>query len=277
MVKNNCGPVVRDEPSPPVMGIAEWVMEKLQFSPDPVQRRLLETRSPRVLVNCTRQWGKSTVTAINADVRDAGGNGKGSVTAARTVYEAATNPRSLTVVISPSARQSGEFLRKAEDFVRQLGVRPKGDGDNEMSLVFPKGGRIVGLPGNDATVRGFSAVTMMLVDEAAFVDDDLYLAIRPMLAVSGGTLWMMSTPHGKRGFFYNVWANGGEEWERVRVPATEWPRIAAKFLAQEKREMGARQFAQEYMCEFAEGTSGVFDMDLVRKAITPNVKPLVFR
>jgi hypothetical protein len=88
---------------------------------------------------------------------------------------------------------------------------------------------------------------------------------------------MMSTPHGKRGFFYEVWANGGEEWERVRVPATECPRIAAAFLAQEKREMGARQFAQEYMCEFAERTSGVFDMDLVRKAITPNVKPLVFR
>ena len=67
---------------------------------------------------------------------------------------------SLTVVVSPSARQSGESLRKATGFVRQLGIRPKGDGDNELSLELPNGARIVGLLGTEATVRGFSAVSM---------------------------------------------------------------------------------------------------------------------
>ena len=100
-------------------------------------------------------------------------------------------------MVSPSARQSGEFLRKAEGFVRRLGIRPKGDGDNEMSLVFPNGSRIVGLPGNEATVRGFSAVSLLLVDEAARVSDELYLAMRPMLAVSDGDVWLMSTPFGQ--------------------------------------------------------------------------------
>jgi hypothetical protein len=118
---------------------------------------------------------------------------------------------------------------------------------------------------------------MMLVDEAARVNEDLYQAIRPMLAVSGGTLWMMSTPWGKRGFFYEAWANGGEEWERVRVPATECPRIPKSFLAEQKRTMPDRWFRQEYLCEFVDGTTGVFDMDLVRKAVTTDVKPMVFR
>jgi hypothetical protein len=98
-----------------------------------------------------------------------------------------------------------------------------------------------------------------------------------MLAVSGGTLWMMSTPFGKRGFFWEEWAHGGEGWLRVMVPATECPRIPKEFLAEEKRTLGARSFQQEYMCCFEEATSAVFNMELVRKAITPNVKPLVFK
>ena len=101
-------------------------------------------------------------------------------------------------------------MRKAAEFARRLGMRPKGDGDNEISLELPNGSRIVGLPGNEATVRGFSAVSLLLVDEAARVSDELYMAIRPMLAVSGGALWLMSTPFGKRGFFYETWRNGAE-------------------------------------------------------------------
>jgi len=66
-----------------------------------------------------------------------------------------------------------------------------------MSLEFPNGARIIGLPGSEATIRGFSAVSLLLVDEAARVSDDLYKAIRPMLAVSAGELWLMSTPFGK--------------------------------------------------------------------------------
>ena len=145
---------------------AAWVEEHLGWKPDETQERVLRTERKRVLLNCTRQWGKSTVTA------------------AKAVMQATREAGSLTLVVSPSARQSGEFLRKAAGFARKLRVRPKGDGDNEISLAFPNGSRIVGLPGNEATVRGFSAVSLLLVDEAARVNDELYLAMRPMLAVS---------------------------------------------------------------------------------------------
>jgi hypothetical protein len=64
-------------------------------------------------------------------------------------------------------------------------LQVKGDGDNEMSSQFPNGSRIVGLPGSEGTIRGFSAVSLLLVDEASRVPDELYLAVRPMLAVSG--------------------------------------------------------------------------------------------
>jgi len=218
---------------------------------------VLGTTRKRGLLNCSRQWGKSTITA------------------AKAVHQASSEPGSLTLVVSPSARQSGEFLRKAGGFVRKLGIRPKGDGDNELSIQMPNGSRIVGLPESEATIRGFSAVSLLLIDEAARVSDEVYRAVRPMLAVSQGALWLMSTPFGKRGFFYEAWAHGGGEWERIRAPATECPRIPREFLEEERAVQGERWFRQEYLCEFEDAVSGVFARDLVDRAITDEVEPLV--
>jgi phage FluMu gp28-like protein len=63
----------------------------------------------------------------------------------------------------------------------------------------------------------------------------------------------------------------------VRVPADECPRIPPSFLEEERNTMGDRYFRQEYMCEFVDSVSGVFDRDLVEGAITDEVAPLVFR
>jgi hypothetical protein len=236
----------------------EFVTMRLGFVPDPKQELLLRGRIRRGLLNCSRQWGKSTVTAAMA------------------VYRAYTIPDSLVVVLSPSGRQSGEFLRKAAGFARRLGIRPRGDGDNEISLLFPDGSRIVGLPGMENTVRGFSAVSLMLIDEAARVNDDLYKAVRPMLAVGDGDLWLMSTPNGQRGFFYEEWAHGGDRWERLSVPASECARIPASFLDEELAVMGERCFRQEYCCEFVDTEGTLFDSELIKRAINYDLKPLEF-
>jgi len=237
-------------------GAVAWVREKLGFDPDEVQARVLSTSNKRGLLNCTRQWGKSTITA------------------AKAVHQACMEAGSLTLVVSVGGRQSGEFVRKAARFVRRLGVRVKGDGDNEISIEFPNKSRIVGLPGNEATTRGFSAVSLLLVDEAARVDDDLYKAVRPMLAVSGGSLWLMSTPNGKQGFFWEAWEHGGPEWERIQVPATECPRISAAFLEEERRALGPWWYRQEYECQFSETVDQLFGYDDVMASMTPDVAPL---
>ena len=236
---------------------AEWVRERLGLAADPLQARGLSTGRKRGVLNCSRQWGKATITA------------------AKAVHQAQTEAGSLTLVVSPSARQSGEFLRKASAFVRMLKIRVKGDGDNEMSLGMPNGSRIVGLSGTEPTIRGFSAVSLLLVDEASRVSDDAYLAVRPALATSDGALWLMGTPWGKRGFFYETWTNGGPEWERILAPATECPRIRASFLEEERRIMGERWFRREYLCEFEDSVSSVFGRELVERAITELVEPLV--
>jgi Terminase large subunit, T4likevirus-type, N-terminal len=220
-----------------------FARERLGFEADEKQARVL-LGGQRGIVNCTRQWGKSTVAA------------------AKAVHRAYTVAGSLVLLLSPSGRQSGEFLRKAGEFVRRLGIKVRGDGDNDLSILLPNGSRIVGLPGNEKTGRGFSAVSLMLIDEAARVSDEFYRAMRPCLAAVDGDLWLMSTPNGKRGFFWDEWAHGGEAWERVQVAGPDCPRISARML-EEEREKGDTLFRQEYLCEFVEREGAVFSQESI--------------
>jgi phage FluMu gp28-like protein len=196
------------------------------------------------------------------------------VAAAKAVHRAYTKAGSLVLVASPTERQSAEFIRKAAGMVLQLGVTPRGDGDNAISLLFPNGSRIVGLPGTEGTVRGFSAVSLLLIDEASRVEPDMYKALRPMLAVGGGDLWMMSTPNGKQGFFYETWEHGGDDWKRFSATAADCSRIDQEFLEKERGELGPSWFRQEYMCCFVDNGSAVFDRDLVEAALDDTVEPL---
>lgn len=222
---------------------------RLGLVPDARQAEVLRSPARRGILNCSRQWGKSTVTA------------------AKAVHRAYTRAASLVLVASPSERQSAEFLRKAAGMVKKLGIAPRGDGDNATSLLLPNGSRIVGLPGTEATVRGFSAASLIVIDEASRVPDELYKSLRPMLAVGGGDLWLMSTPWGQRGFFHEVWTGGGPEWMRVSVKATECERISREFLEEERAAMDGAWFAQEYMCEFTENGTEFFDGKLIADAV----------
>jgi hypothetical protein len=242
-------------PAGPLSAV-EFARTRLAFQPDPRQAEVLDSTAKRGLLNCTRQWGKSTVAAIKA------------------LHTALSKPEVLVLVASPGDRQSEEFLNKTEVLVRKLGIRPRGDGKNSCSLLLPNGSRIVGLPGKEDTVRGFASVALLLIDEAARVPDPLYKALRPVLAVAGGDLWMMSTPNGKRGFFYETWASGQPDWHKVSVPATECPRISPAFLEEERRETGSTSFRQEYLCEFLDDGSQMFNRDLVRAALSDNIEPL---
>jgi len=108
---------------------------------------------------------------------------------------------------------------------------------------------------------------MILIDEASRVHDDLYHALQPMLAVGDGDLWMMSTPYGQRGFFYETWTEADQDWMRVSVKATECPRISHSFLEQARRAMVQAKFSQEYLCEFTGDGTGYFDQHLIQDAV----------
>lgn len=202
----------------------------LEFSPDPWQRRFLRSKADRIILNCSRQSGKSQTAALLA------------------LYEAVTIPKSTVVIESPSERQSIEMMMKFSEMLGRLsGVDLRSD--TKLSAYLGNGSRVLALPGSEKTVRGISAVTLLIIDEAARVPDDLYRSLRPMLAVSHGRLVLLSTPFGRQGFFYNSWQSG-IGWTKFEVPATECPRITSEFLEEERREQGEAWYRQEYMCDF---------------------------
>lgn len=235
-----------------------FAKKALKFNPDPWQERALRWSGKRLLLNCSRQAGKSTTAAILA------------------LHRALFYPKSLILLVSPSLRQSSELFRKVQDLLKALPSeqQPELMEDNKLSLTMQNKSRIVSLPGSEGTIRGFSGAALIIEDEAARVPDDLYFAVRPMLAVSGGRLILMSTPFGKRGHFFKEWTEGGDTWERIKITAYDCPRISHEFLEEERRTMGDWWFRQEYLCEFVETEDSVFTYDQVVTALNDDIEPL---
>jgi hypothetical protein len=227
----------------------------LGLEPDPWQERLLRSSSDRVLLNCCRQSGKSTMTGLIA------------------LHRALYHPGSLILCLAPALRQSQELFGKVLSFYRDLGRPVLPQAERKLSLELENGSRIVTLPGSEKTIRGFSGAALLILDEAARVADELYFAVRPMLAVSGGALIMLSTPYGKRGVFYEEWT-GGHGWERYEVPASQCPRISEEFLEEERRVLPSWVYRQEYECSFEETEDQVFTTEMVEQAVTSEVTPL---
>jgi hypothetical protein len=178
------------------------------------------------------------------------------------------------LLLSPTERQSGELFKdKVLRLYRGLGRPVAAVQESALQLTLANGSRIIALPGKEETVRCYSSVALLIVDEASRVPDILYSSIRPMLAVSQGRLAALSTPFGKRGWFYEAWT-GTEAWERVRVLAGECPRIPWDFLAEERQALGDRWYRQEYECSFEDTIDAVFSSEDIAAALNCEVEPL---
>jgi hypothetical protein len=220
--------------------------------PDSWQTNLLRSYPPRTLLLMGRQCGKSTTAAALA------------------LRQALLRPRTLTLLLSPSQRQSGELFKdKVLRLYNALGrpVPLANPRDNALRLELANGSRIVSLPGTEATIRGYSNVALLVIDEAARVPDGLYLSVRPFLATSGGHLVALSSAWARQGWFYDAWS-GTTPWTRICVRSDQCPRIPAAFLAEERRELGPRWYAMEYECEFGDAVAAVFAERDIRAALT---------
>lgn len=220
------------------------------IDPDAVQRRLLTASSKKVIVNCCRQWGKSTTTAVLA------------------VHEALYAAPAMIVLVSPSQPQSTELFRKVHGFWERLQGVPSAEQESLTRLSLANGSRIISLPGSERTVRGYSGVTLAILDEASRIPDELLVAIRPMLATTDGRFIALSTPAGKRGWFYESWISEDSSWERISVKGADCPRISEAFLADELKALGPMRFAAEYCCEFHDAETAAFSTDLIAQALT---------
>lgn len=256
------------------------LMRDALHPPDPWQAALASSTARRVLVLCARQSGKSLTAAALA------------------LLTAILEPPALVLIVARAQRQAAELLRKAKLLYAILARRERPPAwaprpvreleaeerrgltaaealtqDSVLAMEMANGSRIISLPGKADTIVGYSAASLIIIDEAARCPDELYYLLRPMLAVSGGRLVCLSTPFGKRGFFYEAWTKGAG-WERYRVTAYECPRIGPEFLAEERVALGAHWFGQEYLLEFRDAIDQVFRQEDIDAMFRDDVEPL---
>jgi hypothetical protein len=228
-------------------------------APDPWQADLFAGDAHQTLLNCSRQVGKSTGMAVLA------------------VDTMLARRNALVIVTSGSSRQATELLRTMTQIHAAVDAGARCLARSATRIELANGSRAIALPTSAATIRGYSKAALVLCDEAAYQPDILYRSLRPMLAVSGGKIILGSTPFGRRGYFYQEWIEGGDDWQRIAVPATDCPRIPAAFLEAERRSMGEAWYSQEYMNTFLENLFAVFSYDSVMNALSDDVIPLAMR
>lgn len=216
--------------------------------PDPWQADVLRSGANRMLLNCSRQSGKSTTTALLG------------------LHTATYTPDSLVLILSPSLRQSAEFFRTLAKLHAATGATIPARAESALRLELENGSRVISLPASESTIRGYAGVRLLLIDEASRVEDDLYASVRPMLATTNGRLVALSTPYGKRGWWSDAWHAPAQSWKRVEVPAPHCPRISAAFLEEEREGMGDWWFRQEYLCEFVDAESAAFRTEDIERA-----------
>jgi hypothetical protein len=266
---------------------ADYIRE-IWSEPYSWQTDALDPKVKRLLLMCARQSGKSTVSS-----------GLGGHTAKNI-------DRSLTLIISPSQDQSKETMKKVDDFLAaDSAIRLVKSSAFEKEL--ENGSRIIALPGTERSVRGYSGPFLIIVDEASRVLDSTYKAVRPMLTGNpDAKLIILSTPFGKRGFFYDAWMSKAGFWKKIfvkpayrlsddqkeiipAVPEEEFqaywqergvsayysPRHEKSWLEEELEEMGAWWFQQEYMCEFLEAEGSVFDFERILNSVSEDLAPLL--
>ena len=248
------------------------------------QHEALDPGVKRLMLLCARQAGKSTIVA------------------GKCTNKAKYNPRSLNIITSPTEKQSQETMKKVADYIA---VDPELRGmlkkDSAFEKEFSNGSRIIALPGTEKSVRGYSGPKTIILDEAAQMEDATYKAIRPMLTGNKeGELILLSTPFGKRGFFYNEWTKN-PIWKKILVkprwdlindrefkeamPEKEFlqfwkdrgvsayysPRHEKEWLYEELLSIGPIGVRREYGCEFMDDQESMFKMALIESAFSDDI------
>lgn len=240
---------------------AYFVEEFLGEEPLPYQKAFLDAKGPgpanRRIFVAGRQVGKSRSASWYA------------------IWYAVTHAESTVLILAKAQRQAMELFNTLKKELR------KSHGDDEWGIPrstrtevqFENGARILCLPvGNSgANIRGYSA-DLLMVDEAAFIPDEIFQEVlSPMLAVGDNTFVMTSTPLGKKGYFYERYDEARRADERGEQPAynvthaktEDNPYVDDEFIEEQRETLTPMQFKQEILGQFVEASDSYFTTDEV--------------
>ncbi len=177
-------------------------------------------------------------------------------------------PNFLAAIVSPSLKQSAEVKLRAKEGIVRLGEALVQDSSTTLGL--DNGSRILSLPGSAKAVRGWSA-GLLIIDEAAYLDPDTFLAVRATVAATGGRVIVQSTPAAPFGHFYDLFQSPDPGWTKYQVSSEDVATISRDFLDGEKAKLSEDDYAQEYLGQFSSPGLGLVDPDRLRAmTLTPD-------
>ena len=233
---------------------------------DDWQKEVLETEGNLVLCS-GRQVGKSTVIAIKAG-------------------ESAVKSKKTIMVIAHVERQALLLFEKIlshiyENYKNQI---MKGRKKPTKHTIHLKNGSIIHcLPTGDSGygIRGYT-INELYADEAHFIKEDVWAAVTPMLATTGGTINLLSTPFGTTGYFYRCFTDKNN-FTKIHVSTEEVAESRedpqkthlVEFLKDEKDRMTKLQYQQEYLGLFVGGIQRFFSDAMITNSCTQKVEPYI--
>lgn len=208
----------------------------------------------------------------NTAVRASRQSGKSFAESLRVALFALLNPKTRTLIIASVDRQSIELLEKVKAQIMGLAKNQIKGRPTFHKLELKNGSKIMAEPAGQTGygLRGFT-VDKLVADEAHYIPDAVFTAIRPMLATTGGTLDLLSTPRGNEGFFYDVFKQ--DDFWTKHVRWEDCTRYAEGFIQQEKKRMTKLEFMQEYEAEFIDSLMSFFPRELYDTCILPSTTP----
>lgn len=237
------------------------------IDPDDWQGELMRCTAKRILLNCSRQSGKSTTA--------------GTLSMHIAIYQDGAQ----TAILAPGMRQGRELYRKVHWAYVRAGRPLKARTETQFELELVNDSRVIVLPGTEATARGLSGIDYLLIEEASRVPDEAYFAVRPMIATKPhAKVIIMSTPFGTRGFYHaeyrriieskmDILFDGkNDRWEYFEIPASKCPRITEEFLEEEKATMGEFWFNQEYLCQFMDAETAAFRSSDIERIVSQDIE-----
>jgi len=218
------------------------------------------------------------------DVLEAEGNicvcsgrqvGKTEIIAYKTALYISKNPKKKVLIISVTEQQAENMLVKIVLHLHELNkslICKGGKRPTKHKVELTNGSyaitKAVGQYG-----LGALGLTMDVVvpDECAYLPETIWQSITPMLLTTGGSLWLLSTPNAKEGYFYEAYTNSAFGFKTFHVNSEEVAKqrpepqrsMMLQYLEREKARMSPLQYAQQYLAQFQEELSQLFPDNLI--------------
>lgn len=178
------------------------------------------------------------------------------------LHYAINQPHSINAMISPTLAQSRKVFKEIVNAIFSSGIIAKKN-ETLLEIELINGSTIFFKSSEMGDgLRGFKIDGILILDEAAYLTDDILELILPWRQVSNAPMLLVSTPKIKQGAFYSYWVQGLEEDANVKsVDWCDWDTscmITEDMIAQYKRVMTSNQFKSEILGEWLDDDGMVF-------------------